>query len=339
MEEFIIIGLLSLVSSIIYQLFLGWLFRKYHLFVEINHRSSHNAKATATGGIAIFLSLITTTLYFYFTSFIQIYDYSIILPLSILFIVGFYDDLENADFKLKLLLQLIVAKLLIDQGFVLDEFYLLNGLFIPNYFFAQILTGILITSIINSINFIDGIDGLAIGFCLFVLMFTLLFTSNNELLNLNLILTIALLSGLYFNLKSSNKVFLGDSGSLFVGGIISINAINLLEPDVSINFDLDPNKFLLFGLIMFYPLVDSIRTIMFRILNNKSPFVADKTHFHHIIYSKTNSHSKTLLYIIGFCITFLSVGLSVWKYLNEIGLVYFIFLSAILSLLFIRKKY
>ena len=62
------------------------------------------------------------SIYYYFQR-IEIFDYSLFIPISIMFVIGIYDDFYKADFKLKFLLQIIVAKILIDQGFVISNYY------------------------------------------------------------------------------------------------------------------------------------------------------------------------------------------------------------------------
>ena len=79
-----------------------------------------------------------------------------------MFVVGVYDDFYNADFKLKFLLQIIVAKILIDQGLIIDHFHGVLGLQEIPRIGAQIFTVFVFLVIVNAINFIDGIDGLAI---------------------------------------------------------------------------------------------------------------------------------------------------------------------------------
>ena len=99
-------------TSLIITLVLTKIFIKYNLFDAINHRSVHKSKATKTGGISIFLTLFIFSLFFYITKD-QIFDFSLLIPLGIMFIVGVYDDFYNADFKLKFLIQIIVAKIII----------------------------------------------------------------------------------------------------------------------------------------------------------------------------------------------------------------------------------
>ena len=90
------------------------LFIYYKRFDDFNYRSSHNTLATRTGGIGLFLNLLIISLFHYFNK-VQLFDYSLFIPLAIMFVVGVYDDLYRADFKLKFLLQIIVAKIIIDQ--------------------------------------------------------------------------------------------------------------------------------------------------------------------------------------------------------------------------------
>ena len=98
------------------------LFIYYKRFDDFNHRSSHKTLATRTGGIGIFLTVLIISLYYYFQG-IELFDYSLFIPLGIMFVIGVYDDLYNADFKLKFLLQIIVAKILIDQGYVISNYH------------------------------------------------------------------------------------------------------------------------------------------------------------------------------------------------------------------------
>ena len=79
-----------------------------------------------------------------------------------MFVVGVYDDFYNADFKLKFFLQIIVAKILIDYGFVIENFHGVFGLYEIPRIASQLFTVFVFLVIVNAFNFIDGIDGLAI---------------------------------------------------------------------------------------------------------------------------------------------------------------------------------
>ena len=100
----------------------------YKKFDDFNHRSSHNTLATRTGGIGVFKTLLLVSLFYYFNK-VEIFDYSLFIPISIMFIIGVYDDFYNADFKLEFLMQIIVAKILIDQGYLISNYHGLFGLY------------------------------------------------------------------------------------------------------------------------------------------------------------------------------------------------------------------
>ena len=130
-------------------------------FVDtVNERSSHSLIATRSGGLSMFLIIFFCSIYFYLIGN-EIFDFSILIPISILFIVGFYDDLYKVDFKLKFIFQIIAAKILIDYGYVIDNFHGILDIYALNRIFAQVFTIFVIVAIINAINFVDGIDGLA----------------------------------------------------------------------------------------------------------------------------------------------------------------------------------
>ena len=103
---------------------------------------------------------------------------------------------------------------------------------------------------------------------------------------------------LYLNFRSKNKVFLGDSGSLFLGGIVSIYVLEILSSEYIIKKEFDINKILFVISILAYPIIDIIRVFFLRLLRGKSPFVADKKHIHHILLKRFKSHIITSLFIV-----------------------------------------
>ena len=115
-----LLSLLIIVSSQSY-------FLKKTIYDPVNERSSHIGVATRNGGISIFLTLIIISAYYYLQGN-EIFDYSYLIPLSILLVVGLYDDIYEVDFKLKFLFQIITAKILIDSGFIIDNFHGILGI-------------------------------------------------------------------------------------------------------------------------------------------------------------------------------------------------------------------
>ena len=271
---------------------------------EITGRSSHNVIATRSGGIAIYVSIFIISVFYYVSGF-TIFDYSLLVPLSLLMFLGLYDDINNIDFKLKFIFQIIAAKIIIDNGLIIDNFHGLFGIFELNRVIAQLFTIFIVVAIINSINFIDGIDGLAISIIiLFILLFESFSYEITPFKNFSIILLSSLAPMYYFNFKNKNKIFLGDSGSLFLGGVVSIYVIFTLTNNYIIKPEYDMHKIAFVISILFYPIVDIIRVFIIRVSKNKSPFIADKNHLHHILLKKINKHFLVVTLIISISILF-----------------------------------
>ena len=292
-----IIILLSLLLSAFLNLLFQREFLKKDILDQINNRSSHSVIASRSGGISIFTSLFIISAYHYLTG-IEIFDFSFLVPLALLLAIGLYDDVYNLDFKLKFIFQVIAAKIIIDYGLVIDNFHGLFGIYELNRVFAQMLTMIVIVGVINAINFIDGIDGLAISIIiLFLSMFEFFSYSISDFFILTTILISSMIPLYYFNFRKKKKVFLGDSGSLFLGGVVSIYVIHILSQEYIIKESYDLHKIVFVISILFYPIIDIIRIVFKRLLEGKSPFEADKKHIHHLILRVVKSHFTTTFVI------------------------------------------
>ena len=295
-------SILLIISSIslsaLFIVFFQKLFIKKNILDKINDRSSHSVIATRSGGVAIFSTLFLISSINYFNS-VEIFDYSLIVPISLMLIVGLYDDIYKLDFKLKFIFQIIAAKIIIDNGLIIDNLHGVLGIYELNRVIAQLISIFFIVAIINSINFIDGIDGLAISVVsLFIIAFEFFSSSITGFSYLSVIIISAIIPLFYFNLKKENKVFLGDSGSLFLGILVSIYVLKVLSQQYIIIEKYDLNKIIFVISILFYPIVDIIRIVFKRLLEGKSPFEADKHHLHHIIIAKKKSHLATTFIIM-----------------------------------------
>ena len=274
------------------------IFIHFKKFDQINHRSSHKTLATRTGGIGVFLTVLIISLFYYFQN-IEAFDYSLFIPLSIMFIVGVYDDFYNADFKLKFLLQIIVAKILIDQGYVISNYYGIFGLYEVPWLLAQVTSVFVFLIVVNAINLIDGIDGLAISQVIKTIILIELISANSSPLIVLGGLTISCLLPLYyFNFKKRGKIFLGDGGSLLLGTIVMVYLLYLLGPNFILRPEFQINKALVSVLVVLYPLLDLLRVFSLRISKGKSPFKADQNHIHHRLLNYFRNHLKTLIAII-----------------------------------------
>lgn len=295
--EIIIISSTLLISAILNILFQKE-FIKRNILDNINNRSSHQSIATRSGGSSIFLSLFFISVFFYLNNN-EIYDFSFLIPIAIMLFVGLYDDIYKLDFKLKFIFQIIVAKIIIDNGLIIDNLHGIFGVFELSRILGQLFTIFIIVAIINSINFIDGIDGLAISvITLFLLSFELFSSTSSDMIFLTLIILGSVIPLYFFNFRIKNKVFLGDSGSLLLGTVVSIYVLKILSQDYSIKPEYDLNKVIFVISILSYPIFDIIRIFFLRLYKKKSPFLPDKQHIHHLILDKTKKHYLTTSIII-----------------------------------------
>ena len=274
------------------------LFFKKNIIDIINKRSSHKVKATRNGGVSIFITIFVIALVFYIYGE-TIFDYSSLVPISLLLIVGLYDDVYEIDFKLKFIFQIIAAKIIIDSGLIIDNFHGILGINEINRILAQMFTIFIIVSIINAINFIDGIDGLAISIVsFFIISFEVLALDDSSFRSLSIIIISSFIPLYFYNYKKSEKVFLGDSGSNLLGVIVSIYVLTILSQNYFIKPEFDINKILFVVSILIYPIIDIVYVTFTRVKKGISPFKADRNHIHHILLDKINNHYKVVLVIL-----------------------------------------
>jgi UDP-GlcNAc:undecaprenyl-phosphate/decaprenyl-phosphate GlcNAc-1-phosphate transferase len=269
-----------------------------------NQRSSHVKATPNIGGIAFY---VTMMVFYYFIQPLDNTDIftSIIPGLTIMFIIGLKDDLVGVAPSTKIIAQ-------ITSGYFIaahHNFELINlkgflWVFQVDFFVGFVLVIAFIIVTVNAINLIDGIDGLAgvISIVIFSSFGAIFFMIDHLfLLSVNVVLVGSISAFIWFNIHPEKKIFMGDTGSLVIGFMISIMAIDLFTLTKTelymLEFPLQNFPFLVFT-ILFIPLMDTIRVFSMRILNGKSPFQADKTHIHHILLPYFGgSHIKTSLSI------------------------------------------
>ena len=282
------------IGAIFLNLVIRKIFIRNRLVDKINHRSSHKSIATRSGGAVIFSIFIIYSLLLYLDGY-QPYDFSFLIPLTILFVLGFYDDIKGVDFGLKFIFQIIAAKLLVDIGYVIDIFSIFGYEFAFSRVVSQLISIFIYVSIFNAYNFIDGIDmNIHLESIKNFILLLLLFDYSESIYKLIIFSLLIIIVNSYFNLNKRIKVFTGDSGSL----IIPIIILFFIFEGIKLNDDQNIIKYV--WIIFVYPLFDLIRVSLIRIKNKKSPFRADKNHIHHKTLNLLNSHIKSSLVIFCF---------------------------------------
>ncbi len=307
--------------SIIYLIFfllIIYLSKKLNLVDKPNYRKLHSNKIVNTGGVAIYFFMILIVITNEYSYEVE----NIIAIGSIVILTGFLDDRIDISPSLKLILLIFPTSYLVINGFLLDNLghYEFTGK-IDLGKFSLIFTFLAVGLLINSYNYIDGIDGLLLGNFITAVGY-IIFLNNND--NLNILLTyflICCIINLYFNLlpeKNYFKIFLGNGGSLFFGFFISFLMIYMFV------FQKVHPAYLIWT--CWYSIYDFLSVTFNRIKQNKKVYKADKFHFHHIILAKfKNSHLKTSLFLNLTNIIVLSIGFSITSYIGKIySLLFFV---------------
>ena len=277
-----------------------------------NSRSSHINRTPTLGGVSFYYTLIFAL--FFLKTWCEYNEAIYFIPgLTILFIIGLKDDLVVLSPYTKLTAQIIAITFIIsNSSFTIHSLNGFLGIYeIPIYIYYA-MAGFIMLTIINAYNLIDGIDGLAaiVGIVILIIYATIFYiTKDYFFLLISITLNACLIAFLKYNLSStSQKIFMGDTGSLIVGFIISILTLKFLALS-SEKYDSLPilieNIPLIAISILIVPLFDTARIFTIRLASKKSPFSADRNHTHHILidYFKI-SHQKASLIIGGFNLIF-----------------------------------
>ncbi|MBD1260007.1 undecaprenyl/decaprenyl-phosphate alpha-N-acetylglucosaminyl 1-phosphate transferase [Maribacter polysiphoniae] len=315
------------------------------LMDDPDHRSSHTSRTPTLGGIAFYYTLIFAL---FFIRGRDLYDEAMyIIPgLTILFIVGLKDDLVVISPGAKLIAQACALTfILINPSFTITS---LNGFLniyeIP-YFIYLIIGGFMMLTIINSYNLIDGIDGLAsiVGIVIMVIYTTIFYLVGEYFFALITITVNACLIAFFgFNISSDRKIFMGDTGSLIIGFIISILTLKFLalkpQSYSELPFLLE-NAPLIAISILIVPLFDTARVFTIRIANKKGPFSPDRNHVHHVLIDYWGLSHKQASFIIGcFNLLFVVLFIVLGSKAKNLGMVIML-VSVVVFLSYIFFKY
>jgi UDP-N-acetylmuramyl pentapeptide phosphotransferase/UDP-N-acetylglucosamine-1-phosphate transferase len=313
-----------------------------NLFDEPNNRKSHQVRIPTLGGLAIFAGVV-----FSFTFWSSNFEYFpvqyIIAALLVMFFIGIKDDIIELSADKKLYGQILAALIIVLFGNIrITTFCGIFGIYDISYVTSVLFSVFLVLLIINAVNLIDGIDGLAGGIGAIASFTFGLWFYNYEQIALCILafsLFSSLLAFLVYNFSPAT-VFMGDTGSLVVGLILSVLTINFIQlsflsPPEAFPFKSGPAMAVA---ILIIPLVDTLRVFTIRLIHGGSPFKADRNHLHHVLLDLGMNHREVTLtlYLVNFL--FIIVALS----LHTLGnLTVLMLLSGLvillLSLLFLAR--
>lgn len=282
-----------------------------------NDRKIHLRVIPNLGGIGIFFGFITTASLFISPVAFEKWNY-IIASSLLLFLVGIADDLISLSPPKKFFTQFIAAFIVVCLADI--RLKSLHGVFgvyneLP-YWWSVVFSIIGVIFVTNAYNLIDGIDGLA-GSISVVSTLTLGVTLAGFGHPGAACLSFCLLGGIVGFLKyniSPAKIFMGDTGSLLIGFIISllcIISVNSFNPHTAYaEFIHSPAGALVIGLsFLFVPVFDTFRVFTTRLMKGVSPFKADRTHLHHYLLDMGFTHSETVTILVIANILIITVSL------------------------------
>lgn len=293
-----------------------------NLVDEPNNRTSHKKAVPTLGGVGIFIGFAVASLLLASYYFVPEFN-SLLLGMLVLFFLGIKDDILVLSAKKKLVGQILVAFLITFLGDVrITSFEGILGIYDIPYWPSILSSMFIFIALINAVNLIDGIDGLASGFGILASTF---FGVDFYILGhfawamLCFAMAGALFAFLLYNVfGNANKIFMGDTGSLVLGlfittatlKFININAVS--SGPFSINF-----APALAISVLVLPVFDTLRVFSIRIANGQSPFHPDKRHIHHLMLRLGFSHkaSTAILLsvnaaIIGICFALQSLNIN-----------------------------
>ena len=298
-------------------------------------RKVHKAPIPRLGGIAIVIAFFVPILGLYFidndVSQAYVSDALHVAGLvggaGLTVALGLADDLLNLSAKLKLLGQVAIAVGVYFMGYEISQIATPFGFTRQLGWFALPMTVLWVVGVMNAINLIDGLDGLASGVALFTVLtlFVLSLLNNNIVTGLTAVsLAGALIGFLRYNFNPAS-IFMGDSGSLFLGFVLAVTAISGSSKSSTIVALMIP--LLALGL----PLFDTSMAIVRRFASVRPIFSADRGHVHHRLLDLGLSHRQVVLALYGVCLLFTLLALSL-VYANSVvsAIVLGVFLVAVL---------
>ena len=312
MREYLITTLLAAVLCYLVTPFVRTLAQKMGAVANVRSRDVHTLPTPRWGGLAMWISRSLTFLIVDHLSLVgKSFGHElqgIYLASTFIVALGMVDDRYQLDALTKLAGQALAAGILLLYG--IQILWLpINGVITLPPSIGQLLTVIIVLVTINAVNFIDGLDGLASGiiaissasFFAFAYLLAVVYGFSRAG---SPSLVTAVIIGVCIGFLPHNyfpaKIFMGDSGSMFLGLLLAASAITLTG-QVDANAISAENSgptllpLLLPFAVLAIPLADLVLAVIRRLSSGRSPFAPDKEHLHHRLLTAGNSHKKTVL--------------------------------------------
>lgn len=284
---------------------------KFNIYDAPSHIKKHNRKISFLGGVAlIFAFIIPISLFLPDGIQKPKYINAYLILITIIFLHGIGDDFFNYSPKRKFFIQAVLCSLLIYK----TGFYLPLGSMITKFAISPsvsfIITLVTAVAIVNAYNLIDGSDGLAASISIIAILFYAIcfyLDDNFFFCILALSAASALTAFLLYN-KPPAYIFMGDSGSLFIGMLLATFTFVFIEEKSSTLALNVSNRVILAFSFLSIPILDMVRLFAIRIYNKKSPFSGDNNHIHHLMANIGFTSKQILLIIVTFQILIIGIA-------------------------------
>ena len=240
----------------------------------------------------------------------------------VLYLVGIADDLIGVKYRAKFFVQVLCGVMLIAGGVYLDDLNGILGIHELPAWIGYLLTVLATVFIINAINLIDGIDGLASGLCSIACLFygVIFFLFEKYIYSMLAFATLGVLmpffySNVFGKVEHHKKIFMGDTGSLTIGMMLCFLSIRLVQCGAD-----EGGKILNPMILAFSPLIipcfDVVRVYLHRVRNGKNPFLPDKNHIHHKLIAIGMKQRTVMILIIAVSLLFTLGNILLSKYIE-----------------------
>jgi len=301
-------------------------------------RDVHSRPIPRIGGMAVFFStmlplslvlLLQNTIGSAFRNILP--QITVLLVAAMLvFLVGLIDDIRGLRARIRLLAQVVAATGVCIAGIRIESVTIADWLTLDFGWFSWPLTMLWIVGVTNAVNMTDGLDGLAAGIsavaCGVIAVFAIY--SGQVIMAVLMLALLGSLSGfLYFNFNPA-KIFLGDSGSFFLGFTIAASSVMCSHKSSALVGLALP------ALALGIPIFDTLFSMLRRFLERRSMFASDRAHFHHRLLDLGLKHKHVVIAIYGITLFVTGLGLFMMITHNEKSLVIFLCLLMLLVLAF-----
>jgi len=301
-------------------------------------RDVHSRPIPRIGGMAVFFStmlplslvlLLQNTIGSAFRDILP--QITVLLVAAMLvFLVGLIDDIRGLRARIRLLAQVVAATGVCIAGIRIESVTIADWLTLDFGWFSWPLTMLWIVGVTNAVNMTDGLDGLAAGISAVACGVIAIFAIHNGQV-IMAVLMLALLGSLsgflYFNFNPA-KIFLGDSGSFFLGFTIAASSVMCSHKSSALVGLALP------ALALGIPIFDTLFSMLRRFLERRSMFSSDRAHFHHRLLDLGLKHKHVVIAIYGITLFVTGLGLFMMITHNEKSLVIFLCLLMLLVLAF-----